>query len=480
MAEYYRSFEVSSDGKHAKVGKVVEPSVLLLRERWIPLAEVLTATQESALYNRSADRPVFYAESWAWLHYLLLGAPARTPQLFKFLERLDAGTPLEPACREAFGTTVSALDEELRAYLRQLAFPFQVVTFTESIAGRTSAPGKPLSEAAVDARLGDLLMNMNRPDEAEARLQKALARDPGQVLALLSLGELRLRQQRGPEALEYLARATTLDPDSVAAQLAHGRALLRRAGRPLSPEVVETARKAYARALELRPDSIDAMAGLALSHVLAGARLDEARRLAERVIELDPREPDHQFLLAQVCVRQRDFAAARARLGSLMASPTPEVKERARALMAQLVDYEAATTRAPGADLAPGGAAAATGGSMRMPFLRQPKEGEQRAFGSLEQIECGARGAFLLVRSGDHVLRLSVPRMETMQFISYRADLKGSVGCGERKPPDPVYVTWRPAPGGPSATVDGEAVAVEFVPVDYVPEGDDPRTACET
>jgi hypothetical protein len=69
------------------------------------------------------------------------------------------------------------------------------------------------------------------------------------------------------------------------------------------------------------------------------------------------------------------------------------------------------------------------------------------------------------------MLRLSVPRMETVEFISYRDDLTGAVPCGARKPPDPVYVTWRPGPAGPAGrTPDGEAVAVEFVPKDYVPK----------
>ena len=133
--------------------------------------------------------------------------------------------------------------------------------------------------------------------------------------------------------------------------------------------------------------------------------------------------------------------------------------------MARLVEYEAASTRQPGTE-----PAAAGGG--RTLLLRHLKEGEQRAFGSLEQIECGARGVFLVVRNGDRVLRLSVPRMDAIEFISYRDDLTGEVGCGARKPPEPVYVTYRPVPEarGTAAAADGQAVAVEFVPKDYVPK----------
>jgi hypothetical protein len=56
LAEFYSSFEVSGDGKHAKVGKVIEPHVLMLRERWVPLGDVLAATHDSPLYNNSRNR----------------------------------------------------------------------------------------------------------------------------------------------------------------------------------------------------------------------------------------------------------------------------------------------------------------------------------------------------------------------------------------------------------------------------------------
>ncbi len=429
----------------------------------MPLGEVLGAEHDSPLYNTSANRDVFYAESWALTHYLLIGDPAKRPQLFAFLDRLGAGAPVEQACREGFGMPVSAMENELRGYVQQLTFPAQIVTFAEPIASRASAPGRVLSESAVDARLGDFLMNMGRREEAEARLQKALAANPHETVALLSLGELRFRQERESDALEYLARAASLDQNSYEAQWAYGRALLRRVSGPPTAAVVEQARAACARALELRPDSADAMGGLALAYLAAGERLDDARRLAERAAQLDPSEPTHVLLLAQVLASQRNFAAARAALGPLLGSPRPEIRDQARALMSRIVTYESSAARPPDKETA-------ASGSKLVPLLRPVKEGEERAFGSLERIECGPTGNVLVVKAGDRVLRLSVPRTHAMDFISYRDDLRGDVSCGARKPPDPVYVTWTPAPPGPAGLPDGEAVAVEFVPKDYVPK----------
>jgi cytochrome c-type biogenesis protein CcmH/NrfG len=462
LAEYYSSFRVSDDGKHANVGKVIARHVLLLRTRWVPLDALLAADHDSALYNDSSDRHVFYAESWASVHYLLLGEPARAPQVFTFIDHLAAGTPREEAWRQAFGTSVPALEKELRRYVQQAGFRSQIVTFTEPIASRTGAPAQPLGEAAVEARLGDLLMKMDRQDEAEARLQHALRLDPGQVAAHLSLGELRLQQHKDGEALAYLERATTLDPGSFAAHSAYGEALLRRVGtRPA--EAIDAGRRAFARALEIRPDSPKAMAGLAWAYLAADQLMDEAQRLAERAVQADPAEPDHVLLLAQVLARQRDFAGARARLGTLMAWSRTEIREQAREAMAALADYEKSTAAPPGKETV-------RAGNGVLLFLRVAREGEQRAFGALGRIECESARILFHVTSGDRVLRLSAARMEAVEFISHRDDLNGRIECGARQPPDPVYVTWRPAPAS-----DGEAVAVEFVPKNYVPKAERQR-----
>jgi hypothetical protein len=56
-----------------------------------------------------------------------------------------------------------------------------------------------------------------------------------------------------------------------------------------------------------------------------------------------------------------------------------------------------------------------------------------------------------------------VPRLDAVDFISYRKSLTGAVSCGARTPPDHVYVTWREVSGSPGG-VKGRAVAVEFLP----------------
>jgi Protein of unknown function (DUF1570) len=72
LAEYYSTYQMYSE-RGATLGRVKEGHVLELRERFIPLTELLAVDYRSPLYNEGERRGVFYAESWALVHYLLLG-----------------------------------------------------------------------------------------------------------------------------------------------------------------------------------------------------------------------------------------------------------------------------------------------------------------------------------------------------------------------------------------------------------------------
>jgi tetratricopeptide (TPR) repeat protein len=339
MAEFYSTFSVSDDRRQAYVGRVIEPYVLMLRDKFLPLSELLAADTKSTLYNDENRRQMFYAESWALVHYLLIGKQERLPQLFTFLAKLSEKAPIGQACQEAFGVPLAGLEGELRSYVGRVAFSGRKVTFTAPIDGRVSGAARPLPPATVEARLGDLLVRMNRQAEGEARLQAAMKLDANDLQALLSMGELCLRQKKTDEALAHLRAARAAYDGSFEANQALGLALVRRTGRPGASQLAE-ARTALTRALELQPDAPEATAGLAWVLLMSHERLDEAQRLAERAIELAPQEPDHVMLVAQVLAQRNQFADARKRLGPLMASDRPEVREQARTIMGMIANYE--------------------------------------------------------------------------------------------------------------------------------------------
>lgn len=85
---------------------------------------------------------------------------------------------------------------------------------------------------------------------------------------------------------------------------------------------------------------------------------------------------------------------------------------------------------------------------------------------SWQEIACAKDGIVFVVKATDRLMRVGAPRFDQVEFIAYRDDLRGSVSCGARTPPDAVYVTWRE--NGPPKT-EGLVVAIEFLARDFTP-----------
>src|SRR4029453_16900454 len=129
-------------------------------------------------------------------HYLMLNKNAqRAVQVIRFLDLLRSETSLETAFQKAFATTLEHMDAELRSYVVQDRY-----RFTESFIGNKLSAEYPMtsasiSEAQLQAYLGDMLAHTNRMD-AETYLQPALLLDPNLLLAHESFGTFRFRQGR--------------------------------------------------------------------------------------------------------------------------------------------------------------------------------------------------------------------------------------------------------------------------------------------
>jgi len=74
LAEFYSTLEVKADGAAVDVGKPIAPHVFYLREqKMLPLRTLFGVDYSSPHYNERSKRGVFYAQSWALVHYLILG-----------------------------------------------------------------------------------------------------------------------------------------------------------------------------------------------------------------------------------------------------------------------------------------------------------------------------------------------------------------------------------------------------------------------
>jgi tetratricopeptide (TPR) repeat protein len=210
LAEYYSTFSITDDQK-VVLGNPIGNHVFLLREnKMLPLKTLFAVDQKSPYYNERNKQSIFYAQSWALMHYLIVGKEGRAEKLGKFLQLLGPNVPVEQAFQQAFGVPFETIEKDLRNYVRQDRYNIVRGHFEEKLVLDTSAEATPLTEAEVQAYLGDLLLHSNRAD-AYTYLEKAVKLDPNLAMAHASLGMAYFREGKVNEAHASLERAVSLN-----------------------------------------------------------------------------------------------------------------------------------------------------------------------------------------------------------------------------------------------------------------------------
>jgi tetratricopeptide (TPR) repeat protein len=339
LAEYYSTFRLRNEGRQAEIGRPIEQHVAVLRQRFVPVAQLIAVDRSSRFYNEGDRRSIFYAEAWALTHYLLMERPNGGAALDRYLSIVAGGAAPDHAFADAFGTATTDMDSELQQYARRPALRSVTYALAERVDVDEPEQARTIAAAEAEARLGDLQLRVGRMEEAAVRIQAASAAAPDSAPAQLALAFLRLRQNRESEAWPALERAATLARDDFIAQYTYALAMLRSdADAPdESPRRRELAHAALTRALAVNPTSADALAWQAYTDLSLDTRLDEARAAIARAIELAPGRLDYRLRLAEICLRTGEQAEARRLLTDLATVKDDEALARhARALLQRL------------------------------------------------------------------------------------------------------------------------------------------------
>jgi tetratricopeptide (TPR) repeat protein len=492
LAEYYSNFTITSDQK-VVVGKPIASHVYLLREKnMLPLRTLFQVDQKSAYYNERDKQSIFYAESWALMHYLILGKEGqRMTQLSKFVDLMSAGTPMEQAFQQAFAMTFESMEKELRAYIQRDRYPILSGSFQSKVGYDSAMVAAPISEAEAQAYLGDLLLKSNRAD-AEVYLQKALALDPELPMANASLGLLLVRQGKHDEARRRLERAVAASSQNYLIHYYYAYALSLEGNRDMEtvfgmePETAKIMRRELKRAIELRPDFLESYTLLAFVNLVTETDLDETMEMLKQGLATSPRRHDLMFMLAQLHMRKHDFKAARQLIDKIIGGGDADRRQRAERLLARLVlveeetarinkmrEEQAAYSRAAGT---PGDSGEANGEVViRQPYdpvaalresLRKPATGETQTQGTLTRIDCDAKGITFVVKVSERLLKLNTDTFRHANIMSFSEDAGNEITCGIRKTQNNVVVAYVP-PADARAKVDGVLKSIEFVPSDF-------------
>jgi len=177
----------------------------------IPLPVLFKVDHKSTYYNEQNKVSIFYAESWALIHYLMLGDKrAHNPSFGVYLSALTQGASQDEAAAKAFGD-LRKLQDNLKEYIGRFAFPAVEVSAPAKVP-ESNLNTQALSQAEADAYSGGFLALHRQFEQAEPLLNESAQLDPKLALAQKNLAFLHLFRDERADALACLSTALALDP----------------------------------------------------------------------------------------------------------------------------------------------------------------------------------------------------------------------------------------------------------------------------
>jgi tetratricopeptide (TPR) repeat protein len=505
LAEVYSTFEIESNGKEMLLGKAISEHVLTLQKSFLPVDRLFAVDHASPYYNEGTKQGIFYAESWAVMHYLMLSNNrARQPQLVKFLNLLASGKAINDSFTEAFETDPAKFEKDLTDYISRFTFPAVLFKLQAKIDFEREMTASPLTEAQAQYYLGDLLFHMGRNDAADAQFQKAISLDANFAPTYASFGLMRMREGKHDEALQFLTKAVQADTNNYLAHYNYAFMLqseLAAAAIRSDKSRIQLMRDHVKKTIELAPAYYPAYDMLGYVALLSAEELPQTEAVLKTVLASAPGKRELRIRLAEVMIANNEGLAARVILAPLKNITDDEaVAFRANSLLDQIqrrvenetamreynerrlaaeearkkVEAEAPAAASPAAasevrrDETPDGpptirrnantTPAGDGTTIDTAAVSLKRPAGRRIDGVLISIDC-SKGMTLRVKVSEGNVELHADDPSKIEFVSYTTSVSDSVSCGQLKTQPPVTVIYR---AGADPRFLGQPLRVEF------------------
>ena len=273
IAELFSTFERRGD--KVNWAKPIGSHLFTLNQiGTMKLADFLT--ESSAIFDKDTHTDRFYAQSWAFTHYLMFSnEQKRRPLLVSFLREFKANSG-EATVEKVFGAQLPELEKDFHSYITQRRYVYMALPVKPA----PDPPAlQPAPEAMVEAALGFLALGANRTELAREHAQRANSLDPATT--------------GGHEILAYLA----LDKDEFDAAATHAEAALQRGSRDSDQFLIQG--DSYVRGRNADKPNADRLRVNMYENAinLNPRRQAGYQRLTEALINTDkPREEDARFL----------------------------------------------------------------------------------------------------------------------------------------------------------------------------------------
>ncbi len=432
-----------------EIGVASRHHLAVLREnKLIPMDVLLQVDSNSPYYNEQSRVSLFYSESWALVHYLMLDPESRQNHLLqKFLAAYQSTGDQVQAANQSFGD-LSKFAQVVEQYSRHEQFLIGHVNTSIHIDSKGFTT-RPISPAEIDALRGDLYTRTHRPIEAKVTLEAAVHQDPNLALTHECLGFLALSQQDMTTAESEFTTAVKLNSNSFLAYYFSARVRMRDEmnSRDQIGQVVDD----LERAIALNPQFAPAYEALSSIYSLAPETTDKAMAAGQKAIQLEPGTLSYALNYGYVLLRIGKVADAKALNAKILAAAkTPEdhsAAQRLSEIITQRENYDAqlaaralqhedspsqqttaATSHPPGS--------ATSGFSYEPPASDQHSgEDEFAVDGMILSTECpnGSPGKIILTVKNKN-LSFTIPSIRELQVLLKNDDVSGHPpSCAEWK-----------------------------------------------
>jgi tetratricopeptide (TPR) repeat protein len=288
LAELFANADISDESQG--IGRFNQQSALILRNNpIIPLRTLMSATQDSPYYRQKEKADIFYAQSWALVHYLYLGERrAHQAKLFDFIKLILAGVPEQEAAARSFGN-LGALEKSLKEYIQSTTYYLSVNARlgmdSEQYESRVLTPAEFL------AAQGELLVHCNKLGQAKTALEQALSLSPRNGQAHEGMGYLWMRLND---------RSRTIEHFTIAAEMGSRNCLAPyfAAEKALSKSQLDEAERYLRQAIAINPQFAPAYGKLSQLLSARSPQSPEALELAGKGAALQPGHIAYKLNLA--------------------------------------------------------------------------------------------------------------------------------------------------------------------------------------
>jgi tetratricopeptide (TPR) repeat protein len=347
LAELYSTFDVE-DGV-ASIGYPIGNHLIWLRNNpLIPLADLISMDRDSPDYNEGHRRGVFYAQSWALTHMLVMGSSDGENRATSYSRLLQQGVDKEQGFRQAMGGTYKEIEKELNRYVRGSTFSYSKMPLSSEISATSTVT--EMAYPDVLCRLGNLLtaLGPDRLEFAASHFNAALEIDPNFGPAIAGLGRIDELAGRSDAALARYERAAELAPDDFMANFLLGNALFNQreeAGTDeQGAELVDRIRASLRRAAYLRPSFAEAWSMLGTTYSWDSEPDDFGIKAMEQAHLLLPKRGDVGYNLVLLHVRRDRLEDARNVVARMKAAGVDEDMVRAAKQLADNLEASRADT----------------------------------------------------------------------------------------------------------------------------------------